>query len=206
MADEEKSKSWWQTMPGLIASLTAATTAFAGLLVALKQVGWIGSPQPPAPQQQQSSQGAGASAPSPSPSPSPSQAPAPAAQVAAAAAPASHPVTLPELREYKLGPATYTLLSATLSPQTAEKDALRIQVRMLNNNTYDANFWDKEFRLVLDGVPMAPESNLNELVAARSAKDGTVMFVVPRGTASVNLQIDYADQQTVIPLTLATPR
>ncbi|MBB3180282.1 hypothetical protein [Variovorax sp. Sphag1AA] len=201
MAEEEKSKSWWQTLPGFIASLTAATTAAAGLLVALKQVGWIGSPQPPAPptpQQQQSSQGGGtSSAPSPSPAPAAS---------AAAAAPASHPVTLPELREYKLGPATFTLLSATLSPQTAEKDALKIQVRMLNNNTYDANFWDKEFRLILDGVPMAPESNLNELVAARSAKDGTVMFVVPRGTASVNLQIDYADQQTVIPLTLAAPR
>lgn len=196
MAEEEKSKSWWQTLPGFIASLTAATTAAAGLLVALKQVGWIGSPQPPAspaPQQQQSSQGGGASS------------PAPAAPVAAPA-PASHPVTLPDLREYKLGPATYTLLSATLSPQTAEKDALRIQVRMLNNNTYDANFWDKEFRLILDGAPMAPESNLNELVAARSAKDGTVMFVIPRGTASVNLQIDYADQQTLIPLTLAAPR
>jgi len=202
MAEEEKSKSWWQTLPGLIASLTAATTAVAGLLVALKQVGWIGSPQPPAPpaaQQQQSPEGGGASV------PSPSHSPAPAAQVAAAK-PASHPVALPELREYKLGPATYTLLSATLSPQTAEKDALRIQIRMLNNNTYDANFWDRTFRLIVDGVPTAPESNLNEIVAGRSAKDGTVMFVLPRGTASVNLQIDYADQQTLIPLALAAPR
>ncbi|SCK07078.1 hypothetical protein VAR608DRAFT_0119 [Variovorax sp. HW608] len=193
MADEEKSKSWWQTLPGLIASLTAATTAFAGLLVALKQVGWIGSPQPPAapaPQQQQSS-----STPSP----------APAAPVAAAA-PASHPVTLPELREYKLDTATFTLLSATLSPQTAEKDALRIQIRMMNNNSYDANFWDRSFRLMLDGVPVAPESDLNELVPARSAKEGAVLFALPRATANVKLEISYGNEQTLIPLALGAPR
>jgi hypothetical protein len=198
MADEEKSRSWWQTLPGLIASLTAATTAFAGLLVALKQVGWIGSPQPPAPpapQQQQSSQGAGASAPSSAP-----------AAPAVAAAPASRPVTLPELREYKLDTATFTLLSATLSPQTAEKDALRIQMRMMNNNSYDANFWDRSFRLMLDGVPMAPESDLNELVPARSAKEGTVLFVLPRATANAKLEISYGNEQTLIPLSLGAPR
>jgi len=198
MADEEKSKSWWQTLPGLVASLTAATTAFAGLLVALKQVGWIGSPQPPAPpapQQQQSSQGTGSSAPSPV-----------AAAPASAPTAASHPVTLPELREYKLDTATFTLLSATLSPQTAEKDALRIQIRMMNNNAYDANFWDRSFRLMLDGVPTAPESDLNELVPARSAKEGAVLFALPRGTANAKLEISYANEQTLIPLTLAAQR
>ena len=188
MADEEKSKSWWQTLPGVIASLTAATTAFAGLLVALKQVGWIGSPQPPAMPAQQSSEGAGG--------------PAPAASAAAA----SRPVTLPELREYKLDTATFTLLSAALSPQTAEKDALRIRIRMMNNNAYDANFWDRSFRLMLDGVPTAPESDLNELVPARSAKEGAVLFVLPRGTASAKLEISYGNEQTLIPLSLAAPK
>jgi len=203
MADEEKAKSWWQTLPGIITSLTAGVTAVAGLLVALKQVGWIGSPQPPAtpaPQQQQTSQGAGASAPSPA-----SAAPVAAAPASPPAA-ASHPVTLPELREYKLDTATYTLLSATLSPQTAEKDALRIQVRMMNNSPHDANFGDRSFRLMLDGVPTAPNSDLNELVPARSAKEGAVSFVLPRGTASAKLEISYADEKTLIPLALAGPR
>ncbi|MEJ8812238.1 hypothetical protein WKW77_14235 [Variovorax ureilyticus] len=198
MADEEKSKSWWQTLPGLIASLTAATTAFAGLLVALKQVGWIGSsphpPAPPAPQQQQSSQGGGASS-------SPD-----AATPASAPIAESRPVTLPELREYKLDTATFTLLSATLSPRTAEKDALRIRIRMMNNNSYDANFWDRSFRLMLDGVPTAPESDLNELVPARSAKEGAVLFALPRGTAAVKLEISYGNEQTLIPLALAGPK
>lgn len=199
MADEEKTKSWWQTLPGIIASLTAATTAFAGLLVALKQVGWIGSsPQPPAtpaPQHQQSSKGEGASSPSPAPA---APAPAPTAE--------SRPVALPELREYKLDTATFTLLSATLSPRTAEKDALRIRIRMMNNNSYDANFWDRSFRLMLDGVPTAPESNLNELVPARSAKEGAVLFALPRGTAAVTLEISYGNEQTLIPLALAGPK
>lgn len=113
---------------------------------------------------------------------------------------------LPELREYKLDTATYTLLSATVSPQTAEKDALRIQVRMMNNNGYDANFWDRSFRLMLDDMPTAPSSDLNELVPARSAKEGAVLFVLPRGTASAKLEISYGNERTLIPLALAGAR
>lgn len=191
MADEEKPRSWWQTLPGIITSLTAAVTAFAGLVVALRQVGWIGAPQQPP-----SQQSAAAAAPSPPPT-----------QVAPAAPPrASQPVALPAMRDYKLGAATFTLLSAEMSPQTSEKDALRIQLRMTNNDAYDANFWDRSFRLLVDGVPMAPESELNELVSARSAKEGAVLFVVPRGTASGNLELTHLNEKTVIPLVLAAPR
>lgn len=189
MADEGKPKTWWQTLPGIITSLTAVITAFAGLVVALKQVGWIGA------QQQQS-------APAPSPAPA-----APAVAVTQAPpARTSHPVTLPAMRDYKLGAATFTLLSAEITPQTAEKDALRIQIRMTNNDAYDANFWDRSFRLAIDGVPMAPESDLNELVRARSAKEGTVLFVIPHGTASGNLEVNHLNEQTSIPLALAASR
>lgn len=168
--------------------MTAAITALAGLVVALKQVGWIGSPpaQPP-------SAAATAS--------SSSQAPAPASQTRT-----SYAVTLPAMRDYKLGPATFTLLSAEISPQSSEKDALRIRLRMMNNDSYDANFWDKSFRLLVDGVPTAPESDLNELVRSRSAKDGTVLFVIPHGTAAANLEVSYYNEQTSIPLVLAAPR
>jgi len=182
MADEERSKSWWQTLPGLITSLTAAVTAVAGLLVALKQVGWIGdTPGPAVPTQAQ--QGADT-----------------------AARPEGSPVTLPALRDYRLGDYTYTLLGATAGPQTTEKDALRIHIRMTNHHGYDANFWDRSFRLLVDGIPRAPASNLNELVPGRSAKEATVLFEVPRGTARVSLEISYLGQQTTVPLSLPTKR
>jgi len=58
---------------------------------------------------------------------------------------------------------------------------------------------------VVNGVPMAPESDLNELVPAQSAKEGDVIFVVPRGTSG-KLRITYADGSTEIPLPPESPR
>ncbi|MDM0003010.1 hypothetical protein QTI24_30805 [Variovorax sp. J22P240] len=193
MADEEKPKTWWQTLPGIITSLTAAITAIAGLVVAFKQAGWIGSPPPAQPPSVTA------------PASSSWQAPAVAAAPASSSR-TSHAVTLPAMRDYKLGLVTFTLLSAEVSPQTSEKDALRIRLRMMNNDAYDTNFWDRSFRLLVDGVPTAPESDLNELVRARSAKEGTVLFVIPHGTAAGNLEVSHHDEQTSIPLAFAAPR
>jgi hypothetical protein len=194
MADEEKAKTWWQTLPGIITSVTAAITALVGLVVALKQAGWIGSPPAQAPS-------AVAAAPSSSQATAAAPAPAPASPTRT-----SYAVALPAMRDYKLDSATFTLLSAEVSPQTSEKDALRIRLRMMNNGAYDANFWDRSFRLLVDGVPTAPESDLDELVRSRSAKEGTVLFVIPHGTAGASLELSYSNEQTAIPLVLAAPR
>ena len=43
--------------------------------------------------------------------------------------------------------------------------------------------------MLADGVPRAPENNLNELVDGHNAKDGTVESVIPEATTSVGLQI-----------------
>jgi hypothetical protein len=195
MSDEEKPRSWWQTLPGVITSLTAAITALAGLVVAVKQTGWFDSKSSPA----------AVAPPSASPTAAPPVAAAPAPTAVAPSA--AYAVALPALRDYKLGPAlskaTFTLLKAEVSPRTAEKSALQIRIRMLNHDKYDHNFWDQSFRLLVDGVPMAPEGGLNELVAAEAAKEGDVLFVIPRGTASGTLKITYYDDSTEIPLVLA---
>jgi hypothetical protein len=46
-ADENK-QGWWQTLPGVIAAVTATITALAGLVVAVKQTGWFDSKSSPA--------------------------------------------------------------------------------------------------------------------------------------------------------------
>ncbi len=208
MSDEQKSKGWWNTLPGIITSLTATITAVAGLVVAIKQTGWFGPPTSGVPTET-SSKPPRAIPGAPPPSFAPNRPPAAAASPASPHR-ASHSVVLPALRDYKLGPtfrkATFTLLSAELSPQTSEKDALRIQIRMINHDNTDTNFWDNSFRLIVDGLPMAPESNLNELVPGRSAKDGAVIFVIPRETAGANLEITYYEDKTTIPLALSAPR
>jgi hypothetical protein len=64
--------------------------------------------------------------------------------------------------------------------------------RMMNHDRLDANFWDQSFRLIVNGVPMAPESGLNELVSAESAQEGNVLFVIPHGTTDGTLEVPLA--------------
>ena len=46
MADESKPQSWWQTLPGILTSLTGTITAIVGLVAVLKQAGFFPAPQP----------------------------------------------------------------------------------------------------------------------------------------------------------------
>ena len=225
MSDDEKPTSWWQTLPGIITGLTATVTALAGLVVAVQQTGWLAPRRPapattsPAPSSEPSS---ASSAPSSSVSvvPSAPPSPAPTAPSPAPAAPSPPPAAsqpgapahasargaftapLPLLRDHKLGAATISFLKIEVAPRTTENDELRLRLRMTNHDRYDKNFWDQSFRLVLDGVPRAPESNLNEVVAGESAKEGDVLFVIPRGTTAAQLRIRIGDQSTEVPLEL----
>ena len=74
---------------------------------------------------------------------------------------------------------------------------------MTNKGRYPANFWAASFRLLVDGVPRAPENNLDEVVDSHSAKEGTVEFVIPDSTTDVGLQIgEVGDGAPTIPITL----
>lgn len=203
MSDGERSKGWWHTLPGVITSLTAAVTALAGLIVAINQTGWFGSETPPAITTQ--------STPTPTAGPSAARPVAPAQDASPVASPSSaagstYSVELPAMRDYRLGAATFTLLKAEVSTRTTEKDALQIRLRMTNHDRFDANFWDRSFRLIVNGVPIAPESNLNELVRAESAEEGDVLFVLPQEASEGTLRITHADESTEIPLALEPPR
>jgi hypothetical protein len=193
MRHDEDKQTWWQTLPGVIAGVTAAITAVAGLVVAVKQTGWFSSQQRPAMTEKATSMSTAPSGPA---------AVTPAQERVAGAS--SRSVALPGMREYTLGSLSFTLLKAELVPQTTEKNALRIQVRMMNHQTYPANFWDDSFRLIVDGVPAAPQGGLNELVPGQSAKDGNVVFVIPRDTAAAKLLIRNGNDSTEVPLDMAS--
>lgn len=207
MANREPAKSWWQTLPGIITGVTALITAVAGLVVAINQTGWFARSTASAARDSGapasiSSDGAAATAAS---APSSPGSGAPAAEQPSAAAQGIREITLPALRTHRMAGAAFTLLGATLSPRNSETDTLAIRVRMLNEGSYPTNFWDDEFRLLVDGVPRAPDSGLNELVAAESALDGEVTFAVPRAAADVQLRILFGDERSDVPLNLAVP-
>jgi hypothetical protein len=73
---------------------------------------------------------------------------------------------------------------------------------MMNHDRFDADLWGQSFRLIVNGVPMAPESGLNELVSAESAQEGNVLFVMPHGTTDGTLKITHGDESTKVPLAL----
>ena len=208
MSEPTTPRSWWHTLPGVLTGVAALVTALAGLVAVLMQAGWLGA-RGDAPK---------ATAPPPASAPpaatAPAAAPAPVAATdpprpapPAGEAPRPYTVALPAQRDHKLGPAvfkaTYTLLKAEVVPQTSERSALHIRLRMTNHDRNDKNFWDSSFRLLVDGVPTAPESGLNELVAGEAAKEGEVIFPVARGTAAATLKITYYGDSTEIPLKLA---
>jgi hypothetical protein len=101
----------------------------------------------------------------------------------------------------------YKILAAQLDGYAPGKRSLRFDVRMTNNGRFPANFWGDSFRLVVDGVPRAPDNSLNELVAANSAKEGAVEFVIPDTTTDVGLQVgEVGEKAPAIPIALKTAK
>ncbi len=197
-ADSEKSKllSWLQTVPGLLTAVAALITALTGLAVAVYQIRDAQISAPPGSEQA-----------------SPAKPDAAASQSPSGDGGTQQSGALPAGMEVKLaqGYIVYKILSARLEPYNAEKDALRFTVRCTNNDDYPMNFWDRSFRLVVDGVPRAPISGLNEIVEGQSAKEGDIVFEVPTGENKVVLQISAptpsgTDETTEIPFDLAAAK
>lgn len=188
MSDSEGTKNWWATLPGILTAIAGVITAIGGLLLALNQTGLLGNKSA-----------------TDTPLTASAQAPSvPESKIKVTEAPpivSTVPVQVTqnlgekgaEARQepnvVKLGEFTYTLLSARAEPLNSEKWALKFLIRMMNERGYSGNFWDSSFRLKVDGVPRAPDSDLNELVYGNSAKEGEVIFHVPYSARSLELVI-----------------
>jgi hypothetical protein len=108
---------------------------------------------------------------------------------------------LPELREYVVGRATYTLMKAELAPRTSELDTIRIRIRAFSHaGSSGLNFWSDSFRLIVDGLPQPPINYLNEVVEAEAAKEGEVEFAVQHGIMRADLAIRSGGESTKVAL------
>ncbi len=162
---QETSKSWWQTVAGMMTGIAALITALAGLIVALQQTGYIGrSAQKPITANPLAS---AQSASGPVESRLPPQSVAPHTTLGRTAQPRvdrsgqdfdrkPYSVKLPTKREYVLGnlwaKGRYVLVAANVIPRTPESDTLIIKVRAMAEGQpeYSSDFSSEQFLLSVD--------------------------------------------------------
>jgi hypothetical protein len=113
------------------------------------------------------------------------------------------PMPLPSNQEVTLSAFTYKILDAKLDRLTPSKLRLRFRIRLTNNDRYPTNFWNRTFRLLEDGIPRSPVSDLNETVEGHSAKEGVVEFIVPESVHQVLLQIRLGNDVAELPFVLS---
>jgi hypothetical protein len=94
----------------------------------------------------------------------------------------------------------YKVLAAQVEHSRPDFSLLRMIVRVTNEGSMTTNFGDSNFRLLVDNVPRAPTSNLNDLVDAHSAKEGTIVFAVPISATRLVLQLLMGEEMATFPL------
>jgi hypothetical protein len=102
----------------------------------------------------------------------------------------SLPIALPAGQVVKGEDRTYTILKLELDRYQIDQLSLTVSVRLLNQANYPTNFWNANFRLLVDGMPREPTNMLDEVVAANAATECTVVFAFPANAKSVALQMD----------------
>ncbi|MDL2336609.1 MAG: hypothetical protein QFE16_02085 [Pseudomonadota bacterium] len=103
--------------------------------------------------------------------------------------------------------ATYTVLALTPEAGTSDHWRLRVSVRLATGaHSGGMNFWDSSFRLLVDGVPRAPVSTLNELVESGAAKDGELVFNLPWALRTLTLRIVHYAETTELPFAVSGAR
>jgi hypothetical protein len=204
MTEDDPKKSWWHTLPGIITGLTATITALGGLVVAINQTNWFSRAEPDATSaESEVATTTGPNELTAQPEQSTAADMPPDAAVSEIPMGDAATVTLPKMRSYTLGEVEFTLLDASLAPRNSETSTLTIRVRLLNNQNYPVNFWDSQFRLLVDGIPRAPNSGLNVVVEGNAADEGEITFVVPRSATDPLLRILFAEEKTDIALPMS---
>lgn len=212
--DEKARGSWWQTVPGILTALAGTITAVAGLLVVLHQVGLLGNKEkpavPPTAFSGDATRRSEAHVPSETPAKTadPSRAALPSAATKTSGTDRARPysVTFPAGTEVTLrsygADGIYKVLAAQVDSRNTGKLTLKVSIRLTNMGKSDLGFWNDSFRLVVDGVPRAPISWLNDSVAGRSAKEADVMFELPDTAESLVLSVVNGEDTANIPIAL----
>jgi hypothetical protein len=192
MTDPAKPNHWWQTVPGALTAIAGILTALTGLIIAIQKTGWFADDKPPTViELEKASSSATQERPGEASGGSQGSAPPTNTEV---------PQLEAALRDAVLFGSNFKILKLETTPKNLDALTIKLQVRMTNNGRYDANFGEFHFRLLVDSVPRAPISGLNLVVAAQAAREGNVVFEVPRSAQSLVLMMGLPEENVKIPL------
>jgi hypothetical protein len=110
---------------------------------------------------------------------------------------AQYPIKLASGERATVGTANYTVLSAALDLDADGKRAdagkrfLLLKTRVENTSDFRGGMTlgGDNFRLVVDGVPLAPDVSPSTVIDAKSAVEGDVVFSVPETATKADLQV-----------------
>ena len=211
---KSRSRRWWKTMPGLVTAAAGIVAAVAGLFVMLHQIG------PPSNKEKTASVSSSsdndtterleATAPSAKPAkttePSKAKSAPSGTKTLADDRVTRYSVAFPSGTEVTLqnnrGEGTYKILAALVDSRNTGILTLKLSIRLTNKGPSDLGFGNDSFRLLIDGVPRAPKSWLNDLVEPRSAKESDVIFEMPETAESIVLSVTSGPETANIPIIL----
>jgi len=107
-----------------------------------------------------------------------------------------YPITLPSGQEMRVGSGTYKIMSAVLDHFAPGKMSLVYDIALTNNQETQMNFWQYEFRLVVDGAPIAPFEAPNVTVSYQKTAQGKIVFVIPEYIRQVDFKIGKVGEKT----------
>lgn len=97
---------------------------------------------------------------------------------------------------------TYSVLEGKVEPYNAENQKIILKIRaLLHEGRGGMNFWDSNFRVLVNDLPYAGQGGLNEIVENDSFKDGEVFFIIPRNTNKADLKLTFYKENAILPLT-----
>ena len=119
------------------------------------------------------------------------------------------PVALSNGAEAAFGGVTYKVISASVDRYNVEKAVLSLTIRCAVDRSLPGgvNFWDRNIRLLVDGVPRAPDESVNELVGPASSKDAAFVFLLEQRPETLTLTITIRNGRTIeIPIDMSQIR
>ncbi len=113
------------------------------------------------------------------------------------------PVLLPQGGTAAIGEHHYEVSPMGARLTSPGLSALAFEVKLTNSSPYDANFWNRTFRLEHGDEAVAPTNSLNEVVPGRTTASAEIQFEVPADLLTATLLIgDDAATAVALPVVI----